>query len=47
MARNYANMDALMEVLPENAVRVQHCQGHCYNNSNLPNSMEEKEATLS
>jgi hypothetical protein len=47
LARDYDEMDALMEVLPDDVVHVRHYQGHWYKNNNLLESMEEKEAPLS
>ena len=46
LARDYTEMEKLMEVLPDDVMHVRHYQGHWYKNNNLLNSMEEKEAPL-
>ena len=47
LARDYTEMDKIMEVLPDEVMHVRHYQGHWYKNNDLLNSMEEKEAPLS
>eukprot|EP00571_Detonula_confervacea_P016021 CAMPEP_0172307836 /NCGR_PEP_ID=MMETSP1058-20130122/8599_1 /TAXON_ID=83371 /ORGANISM="Detonula confervacea, Strain CCMP 353" /LENGTH=991 /DNA_ID=CAMNT_0013020113 /DNA_START=141 /DNA_END=3113 /DNA_ORIENTATION=- len=47
LARDYDEMNKIMEVLPDEVMHVRHYQGHWYKNNNLLNSMEEKEAPLS
>lgn len=46
LARDYDEMDKIMEVLPDEVMHVRHYQGHWYKNNNLLNSMEEKESPL-
>ncbi len=46
LARDYDEMNKIMEVLPDDVLHVRHYQGHWYKNKDLLNSMEEKEAPL-
>ena len=46
LARDYDEMDKLMEVLPDDVLHVRHYQGHWYKNKDLLNSMEEVDAPL-
>mmetsp|Transcript_30953 Transcript_30953/g.65891 ORF Transcript_30953/g.65891 Transcript_30953/m.65891 type:complete len:293 (-) Transcript_30953:1608-2486(-) len=46
LARDYDEMDKIMEVLPDEVMHVRHYQGHWYKNNNLLNTMEEKVAPL-
>ena len=46
LARDYDEMDRIMEVLPDDVIHVRHYQGHWYKDTNLLNSIEEKEAPL-
>ncbi|KAL3796789.1 hypothetical protein HJC23_010936 [Cyclotella cryptica] len=47
IARDYNEMDKVMEVLSDDLIHVRHFQGHWYLNKDLLNSMDEKEAPLS
>jgi hypothetical protein len=46
ISRDYDEMDKVMEVLDDDLIHVRHFQGHWYQNKDLLNSMEEKEAPL-
>lgn len=46
LAREYKEMDKIMEVLPDEVMHVRHYQGHWYKNKDLLNSMEEKDEPL-
>jgi hypothetical protein len=46
LARDYDEMDKIMEQLPDEVMHVRHYQGHWYKNGNLLDKMEEKKAPL-
>ena len=46
IARDYEEMERVMEVLPDSVIQVRHYQGHWYKNNNLLETMEEKFAPL-
>lgn len=46
LARDYDDMEKIMEVLPDEVMHVRHYQGHWYANKDLLNSIEEVEAPL-
>lgn len=46
LARDYDEMDKIMEVLPDELMHMRHYQGHWYANKDLLNSIEETEAPL-
>lgn len=46
ISRDYEEMDKVMEVLEDDLIHVRHFQGHWYQNNDLLNSMEEKDAPL-
>ncbi|EJK58050.1 hypothetical protein THAOC_21852 [Thalassiosira oceanica] len=46
ISRDYSEMEQIMEVLPDDVIRVRKYQGEWYKSGNLLNSMEEKASPL-